>query len=181
MAQEKRMTPGTVRRSFHTAHASVSLLLIATGLFLWDPDLRAQLVGGYGREILDAHLWLGVGLLGVPILAGLLAARPLLRDLVRRLGPPDPPYAWAKLHIVASAVVTSLLGGSGLLLWFDLDLSPATLDLATELHLALTWLLIASIPVHLVMARRKVVSRARELFGRVPVSERRAPEFDEDE
>ena len=78
------MTPGAVRRALHAAHALTSVLLIATGLLLWDPDLRARFVGGYGREILEAHLWVGALLLGAPILAGLLAGRVLLRDLLRR-------------------------------------------------------------------------------------------------
>jgi cytochrome b subunit of formate dehydrogenase len=175
------MTPGAVRRIFHATHAAASLLLIATGLLLWDADLRARLIGGYGRQILETHLWLGSGLLVAPVLAGLVAGGPLLRDLARRLGPPDPPFAWVKVHIVGSLVMTLLLGGSGLLLWADLDLSPAVLDLATAVHLALTWLLAASIPIHLVLARRKIVLRAREILGLVSASELGTSFFDQDD
>ena len=175
------MTPGTIRRGLHAVHASVSVLLIATGLVLGDADLRARLVGGYGREILEAHLWLGAGLLAAPVLAGLVAGRALLRDLLRRLGPPDPPFAWAKVHIVASLVMTFLLGGSGLLLWADRGLSPDVLDLATAVHVAVTWLLAASIPVHLVVAWRKIVSRTREILGLVPASELGTEFFDLDD
>ena len=95
--------------ALHAAHALTSLLLIATGLLLGYPDLRSALVGGYGRQILDGHLWIGWAYLGAPVVAGAVAGRPLLRDLARRLGPPDPPFVWRKLHIVASLAMTILL------------------------------------------------------------------------
>ncbi|MDH3214186.1 MAG: cytochrome b/b6 domain-containing protein [Myxococcales bacterium] len=174
------MTPGAVRRALHAAHSLTSVLLIATGLLLWDPDLRARLVGGYGRQVLDGHLWIGWVFLAAPIVAVVVAARPILRDLARRLGPPDPPFAWRKVHIVASLAMTFLLGASGLVLWVDLDLPIAALDAALEVHLAATWLLTASIPVHLVVARRQIVARTRGILGLVPESELRPPFFDED-
>jgi cytochrome b subunit of formate dehydrogenase len=165
------MTPGAIRRALHGTHTLTCLLLIVTGLLVWDADLRARLVGGYGREILDLHVWIGWGFLAAPLLAALAAARPLLRDLARRLGPPDPPLVWRKVHIVGTLAMTFLLSVSGLLLWADLNLSLALLDASTEVHLATTWVLTASIPVHLVLARRKIVARVREMLGRVPESE----------
>lgn len=175
------MTPGPVRRALHATHTAASVLLIATGLLLSYPDLRGRLVGGYGREILDAHLWIGAALIAAPCVAGLLAGRLLLRDLVRRLGPPDPTFAWAKVHIVATLAMTSLLVATGLLLWLDFDLPTAVLDLATTSHVAATWLLVASIPLHVVLARRKIVARTREILGLVPASELLPPFFDEDD
>ena len=64
------MTPGAVRRALHAAHALTSVLLIATGLLLGYPDLRSALVGGYGRQILDGHLWIAWGFLGASVVAG---------------------------------------------------------------------------------------------------------------
>jgi cytochrome b subunit of formate dehydrogenase len=175
------MTPGAVRRALHAVHAITSVLLIATGLLLWDPDLRALLVGGYGRQILDGHVWIGWGFLGAPALAAVLAARPLLRDLGRRLGPPDPPLAWRKVHIVATLAMTLVLGASGVVLWADVDLSLAALDATRDAHVAASWLLTASIPVHVVVAWRPMVGRVREILGRVPESELRPPFFEEED
>ena len=175
------MTPGSVRRALHAAHALTSLLLIATGLLLGYPDLRSALVGGYGRQILDGHLWISWVFLGAPVVAGAVAGRPLLRDLARRLGPPDPPLVWRKIHIVASLAMTILLGASGGVLWLDLDLPLPALDAALDLHVAATWLLAASIPVHLVLAWRKIVARTGEILGLVPDSRLHPPFFDEDD
>ena len=58
---------------------ALPLLLLASGLLLTEPDLRAKLVGGYGREIMEIHLWSGWVFLGAPLLALALAPHPLLR------------------------------------------------------------------------------------------------------
>ena len=60
------MTASLVRRALHAAHAGVSLLLLATGLLLGSPDLRARLLGGYGREVAQWHDLGAYAFLGVP-------------------------------------------------------------------------------------------------------------------
>ncbi len=159
------MNPGGIRRGLHSGYALTSLLLIASGLLLWDADLRTRIVGGYGREILDFHLWVGWLFVALPLLV-LATARPLLRDLRRRLGPPDPPLAWPKVHIVGSLLAVSVLSATGVVLWADPELPLAWVDAMSALHLATSGLLTLSIPVHLVLARRKIASRSREILGR---------------
>ena len=163
------MTPSTVRRSLHLGHALTSILLIATGLLISYPDLRGSLVGGYGREILDWHLWVGWVFMALPLLALAVAARPVLRDLRRRLGPPDPVFAWRKIHIVATLVLTFLVSLSGVVLWVDWKLPLALIDAMLEIHVITTWTLLFSIPVHVVLAWRKTVARVREMLGIDPV------------
>lgn len=153
-----------VRRGLHATHALTSLILLATGVLLWEPDLRARLVGGFGREILQAHMWAGWVFIAAPGLAGLLAARLLLGDLTRRLGPPDG-LTWKKFHIVTSLVLGGVLSATGVLLWIDLDLSVAWLDRLADLHLAATWVLAATLPLHLFSARRKILARIRDPRG----------------
>ncbi len=165
------MTPGTVRRALHFVVALTALVLIVTGIPLWDPDLRARLLGGYGREILEVHLWFGWVFVVAPLLAAFAAARPLLRDMARRFGPPDPPYAWRKVHILSTLVLTFLLSASGVLLWSDLEMPLVLLDAGSEVHLIATWVLLGLIPVHILFSRRKIVARTREILGRVPRSE----------
>ncbi len=159
------MTPFTVRLLLHWTHALMSIALIVTGLLISYPDLRGSLIGGYGREILEWHLWAGWISMGAPALAMALSARPILRELRRRLGPPDPPYAWRKIHIVATLVLTFLVGASGVVLWLDFDIPLAVVDATLEVHIIVTWILIFGIPLHVVLSWRKTVSRTREMLG----------------
>ena len=159
------MTPSTIRRYLHLGHALTSVALIVTGLLISFPDLRGSLVGGYGREILDWHLWVGWTFMALPPIALLLAARPILRDLQRRLGPPDPVYAWRKIHIVTTLVSSFLVGLTGVVLWVDWELSLAFVDAMLEIHIIITWILVFSIPLHVVLVWRKTVARLREMLG----------------
>ena len=42
-----------IRWALHLVYALAVLVKVASGLLLTEPDLRAKLVGGYGREIMD--------------------------------------------------------------------------------------------------------------------------------
>lgn len=164
------MTPFTVRRYLHLFHSLTSIMLIATGLLISYPDIRGTLLGGYGREVLDWHLWSGWIFMGAPVLALALATRPILRDLRRRLGPPDPVYAWRKIHIVTTLILTFLVNATGVVLWLDFDIPLSFVDAMVEIHIIVTWILLFSIPLHVVLAWRKIVARTREMLGidRVP-------------
>ena len=154
-----------IRRAFHHLYTLAALLLIATGLLLAEPDLRARLVGGYGREILDLHIWVGVGFVAVPALALLLAARPLWRDLRRRLGPPDG-VTWRKVHTVFTLAAGAALGLTGLLLWLVPEMPLAAVDTLLTVHEWTMWPVIAALVAHVVVAWRKTVARTREILGR---------------
>ena len=116
-------------------------------------------------------------MLATPVLA-LLALRPIWRDLVRRLGPPDG-ITWRKINIVLTLVAAVALAGSGVLLWLDRGLSVAVIDAALFVHDAISWIMLAALLVHIVAAWRKTVVRTREIFGRE--SEPPFPFEDEDE
>lgn len=153
------MRPAGVRRALHHGHAATSIALIATGWLIGDADLRGRLLGGFGRELLDAHLGLGVAFGVVPALALAAAPRFLLRDLRLRLGPPGPRWAWRKVHLVGSLALAMALGASGVGLWLDLGLETRALDRLLEIHVACTWILALSVPVHLVAVRRRLAAR----------------------
>jgi cytochrome b subunit of formate dehydrogenase len=152
-----------IRRALHHVYTVATLVLVATGLLLNDPDLRARLIGGYGRETLDVHLWAGWVFLGVPALALLVRGRPLLRDLVRRLGPPDG-LTWRKFHTVLTLVAGVLLGVTGVVLWLDVRLPMLLADAILLTHEWCMWVVIAALAVHVVVAWRKTVSRTREIL-----------------
>lgn len=157
----------TIRRALHAGHALTTLVLIATGLLIGFPDLRARLVGGYGRELADVHVYVGLAFIAIPALAAAVATPSLYRDTVRRLGPPDA-LTWRKLHIVLTLVAGLLLTVSGLALWLDAGMPLAVSDAALAVHEILTYVLAAALPVHLIAGRRKIVERARVLLGREP-------------
>jgi len=160
------MTLATTRRLLHTVHGATTLALLATGLLIQWPDLRAQVVGGYGRELAQFHLWFGWAFAAAPLLAG-GAAGALFADLQRRLGPPDP-ITWRKLHIVITGVASALLTASGIILWWFHELPLLVEDVSLEIHIWATWVIVALLPVHLVAARRKIVERVRGFRGEEP-------------
>jgi len=152
------------RRLLHAAHALASLVLLATGFLLEFPDLRARVVGGYGLWISNVHLWSGAAFAAAPVLALAATARPLWRDLRRRLGPPGP-RGWRELHIVLSLASAFLLAVSGLVLWVAQDLPLPLEDACLEVHLIFTWVLAISLPLHLVAARAKIAAFFRGRSG----------------
>jgi cytochrome b subunit of formate dehydrogenase len=156
-----------VRRGLHSLHAATSLLLVASGLLIEWPDLRSRLVGGYGQEIAEWHLWLGLAFAGAPLLALAVRARRLLGDLALRLGPPYP-FGWKKLHIAASIALSALVTASGLVLWLDPPLPRAAWDAALWTHIVTAWAITVAIPVHLVVARRRIVQVVRVWLGLEP-------------
>jgi cytochrome b subunit of formate dehydrogenase len=144
-----------------------TLVLLATGFLIQWPDLRAQVVGGYGRELAEVHVWMGWAFAAAPALALALASRPLLDDLGRRLGSQEP-LSWRKAHVVITLVAGALLTLTGIALWVLGALPVALLDASLEVHIWATWVLAISLPVHLVVARRKIVERVRVALGGEP-------------
>ena len=170
-------SPVTVRRALHHVYATAAIVLIATGVFLGFPDMRARLIGGYGREILDYHLWSGWIFLAAPLLALALAARPLLADLRERLAP-NPDRRWRRLHVASALTTGSLLGISGLILWLDLEIPRPAADLVSNVHEIVSWVVLGELSAHLVMARRKIFEKTRSLLGLSTAAEPEQELFD---
>jgi cytochrome b subunit of formate dehydrogenase len=160
----KGMSPVWLRRALHAVHVVTSLVLLASGLLLEFPDLRARVVGGYGREIARVHNWLGLAFVVAPALALAIAPRLLVRDLRLNLSLPAG-LTWPGLHMLLTLVFSLLLAVSGVFLWVDWDLPLTALDAMLEVHIVVTWLLVASILAHLFAARRAIAARVG-LFGR---------------
>ncbi len=161
------MSPAHLRRLLHAVHAVTVLILLATGVLLYFPELRGATIGGYGQRILDVHLWAGVLFAVAPVAVWARAARPLTEDVRRRLGPPDP-WGWRKTHIVLSLVACAGLVLSGFVVWFEPSLPRSWGEPSHWVHDGLTAVLAVALPVHLVASRRKIVSRVREWLGLAP-------------
>jgi len=154
----------TVRRALHATHAVAALLLLGTGLLLEFPELRALSIGGYGGRIVAIHLWAGAAFAGIPLAALAFSYRGLVEDLRRRLGPPDP-WGWRKSHIAGSLAAGVLLTLTGLILWRDTWFPVVVGDGSRWLHIGLTIVIALELPIHLVVARKKLRSRVREWLG----------------
>jgi hypothetical protein len=127
--------------------------------------------------------WHDVGawaFLAAPLLALLVSARPLLVDLRTRLGSSDG-LTWRKLHIALTLALSSVLAASGLVLWTGAEVPAALYDGALELHVAASWGLGVTLPIHLVAARRKLAARAREILRGGPEGPLLDPALDPDE
>jgi hypothetical protein len=171
---------GLVRRGLHVAHAAAAIGLLATGVLLGAPDLRARLLGGYGREIAAWHDVGAYVFLAAPALALALAARPLLVDARTRLGPPDG-LTWRKLHLALTLALSAGLSASGLVLWGGSGAPALVYDAALEVHVAASWALGVALPLHLVAARRKLAARVREILRGGPDDAMFDPDLEPDE
>lgn len=154
------MTLVPVRRALHGSHALLTVALLVTGLLMGFPGLRARLVGGYGTEIWELHLALGLAFVALPLLALAAAGRGLARDAGRRLGPPRG-ITWRKVHLVASVAATLVLGLSGIPLGWDEPFPLVVLDGALLAHQAASWFLLGLVAIHLVAARRRLAAKLR--------------------
>lgn len=167
--------PVLVRHVLHHLNAATAIVLMVTGVFLTLPDLRARVIGGYGREILDLHLWVGWVFLATPPVALLLARRDLLVALRERL---SEGRAWRRFHMASVLIAGFVLGLTGVILWLDLELSRVLADLVSNSHELLSWFVIAELGVHVVAVRRKTFERARMLLGLSPPGNGENPEQD---
>ena len=162
----RRCDPVVVRHALHHIYAATAIVLMITGVFLTLPDLRGRVIGGYGREILDLHLWVGWLFLATPPIAVVLGRSDLLAALRERL---SEGHAWRRFHMASVLIAGFVLGTTGIVLWLDLELSRTLADLVSNLHQWLSWFVIAELGVHVVAARRKTFERARMLLGLSPL------------
>ena len=155
-----------VRHALHHTYAITAIVLMITGVFLTLPDVRGRLLGGYGRETLQVHLWAGWVFLAVPPLALLLARSGLVAALRERL---TEGRLWHRFHMASVLIAGFLLGLTGVVLWLDIELSRTLSDLTSNVHEWLSWFVIAELGVHVVVAWRKTYERTRMLLGLSPV------------
>lgn len=166
-ARISRATLAPIRRILHATIAVLSLTLLGTGFLIEFPDVRAWAIGGYGREVVRLHRWGGVLYVLAPLLALLLVARPLFLDFRHRVGGPDSSLG-RKVVVGGSLPLWSLLVVTGALLWPGLRLSATLADLALGSHIALTWVLVVWLLLHLFRARRSIVAKVLHVFRRTP-------------
>ena len=156
---------GRTERALHWTHAVSFLLMLATGLILMLPSLseivaRRQLVK-------NVHLWTAVAwvvLIAVIIVAG--DRRSLRQDwreaesldaddrrwLIGRRAPQGKFNAGQKLNVLLTAAFAVLFLVSGIFLWLGERDHSFLLDGTGTLHVALTWVSLATLVGHLYLA-----------------------------
>jgi len=151
---------------FHFFYAVVALGLVATGLLIQFPDLRARFIGGYGRTVAWLHEWSGVGMLVVPLLALMLAPAMAWETVQLRSWRRD------KLWIHAANLWFTIVSGivfvvSGFLLWFQQGLPDPVIDWSYVFHDIFSYVLYVMIPLHILVSLGRTVRNLRARLGRL--------------
>jgi cytochrome b subunit of formate dehydrogenase len=160
-------------KSSHAVHALTFLALLGTGLLLFFPVVRAQLIGGYSLHLRVAHFWVGI--------AFALASAPFVRPAIRPM--PSLPAAeagaarriWRRFHLLFTLGATVTFTVSGLILWFERSFPLYVLDASALAHRWLTYGACAVLMVHLAVAvlRSRVrLVRERLRVGAAPLGVR---------
>ena len=156
---------GRTERLLHWVHASSFLVLLATGLALYLPDL-AELVGR--RPLLKGlHLWTAAAWAVALLLAVALGDRRRLaadwRE-IERIDADDRRWlrgghaasgrfnAGQKLNALLTAAFAVLFAVSGLLIWLGERDHRFLLEGAGPVHVVLTWLSVLLLTGHLYLA-----------------------------
>lgn len=83
-----KLSPAAGRRGLHALHTLSGLALLGTGLLIQWPELRARVLGGYGRELGLLHDQAAIAFLAAPALAVALSGSALVREASARLRRP---------------------------------------------------------------------------------------------
>lgn len=141
---------------FHAYYSLVVIVLIATGLPIQLPDLRAQIFGGYGRLLAAVHEWAGIVMLALPCAAFALHPSRVVETVRIR------SYRRESLRFHAINLWFTIASGvvfiaTGFVLWFQDRLPDRLVDISMELHLLFSYVLYVSIPIHVFTARHRIV------------------------
>jgi cytochrome b subunit of formate dehydrogenase len=158
-ATRDRSGSPVARHLLHSVHTVTFLLLLASGLLLFVPELRSLATGGYSLHLRQLHRWSGIAFVALPaaILAGYGA-----RALAARAASRTARARWKRFHFAASAVMTALFAITGAMLWSPAAFSEMTVDLARALHERLTFVAAAFLGAHVIEAGSGAV--AQRLF-----------------
>jgi cytochrome b subunit of formate dehydrogenase len=153
------------QRTFHLANALASVALIGTGLLISYPDIRAQLIGGYAMQLSKWHHWIGVAFIAMPLLWLLKDPAALLHTVRWYLGAVRLDL-WRKLHYGVSLLACVILAITGAVLWLNVEIDRAMADTMVGAHVVATWVLLFTIPLHLLSAVLRVGRAKRRHAGR---------------
>ncbi len=163
------MKPARIRRLVHDTNATVALALLLTGTLIGFPDLRAMLLGGYGHQLHDIHIWSGWTFVSVPLLGFVYKRKEIAAHLQRRLRP-GRQNQLRRVHLAGTLACCTLFGITGLVMWWEAGVPLIVLDAMLEVHIWLAWLMGATLLTHLYSARRGILGRTRQFFRRAKLA-----------
>lgn len=146
--------PGARYRWVHAIYACIVIVLIATAIPIQFPDLRASLIGGYGRSFATVHEWAGVAMLALPAVVLAVTPRKAVETILIR------SYRREHLRLHAVNLWFTLASGvlfvaTGFLMWFPSRFPDAVVDTSADVHRILSYLLYVMVPLHLVIASKR--------------------------
>ena len=157
------------QRAFHAANALASVALILTGLLLSYPDIRAQLIGGYAMQLSKWHHWIGLAFIAMPLLLLLREPAALMGTVRWHFGAARLDL-WRKLHYGVSLLACVVLAITGMVLWLNVEIDRVMADSMIGAHVVSTWVLLFTIPLHLMSAVLRVGRAKRQHAGRDPTA-----------
>ncbi len=159
------MKPARIRRLVHDTNATAALALLLTGTLIAFPDLRSIVLGGYGNQLHDIHIWSGWTFVSVPLLGFIYKRKEIAAHLRRRLRP-GRQNQLRRVHLAGSLACGTLFGITGLVMWWEAGVPLIVLDALLEVHIWLAWLMGFALLTHLYSARRGILGRTRQFFRR---------------
>jgi hypothetical protein len=139
------MSPAVARPLLHAVHLAAALVLLATGMLLLIPGLRAHVTGGHSLVIRDTHRWGGVAF---AVLPALIAAGAGTRAVLAVPGR-GARALWRRLHLATTVATGAAFTVTGAALWGARHVPDGLADGARALHTWLTWALLALVAAHL--------------------------------
>ena len=161
MDRPAALSAALARPVLHTAHVLTFALLLATGLLLLLPTLRATLTGGYSLLIRDTHRWGGIAFAVLPVAIVLyFGARAVFVAPARRTW----RTLWQGAHVGVTAAMGMLFTLTGFVIWWKRSLPDAIVDPSRSVHDGLTYVAIVLVGVHLVeVALAALVARVQTI------------------
>jgi cytochrome b subunit of formate dehydrogenase len=139
------MSPILVRPLLHTAHLLTFLLLLATGLLLFLPGLRALITGGYSLVIRETHRWGGVAFVVLP---GVLVLPCGVRRVFAVPGQRTGRKLWQGMHTSVTVLTGAMLALTGFILWGKRLFPEGIADSSLTAHDWLTFVGVAVLGMH---------------------------------
>jgi len=141
------LSAALARPVLHTAHVLTFAVLLATGLLLLLPTLRATLTGGYSLLIRNTHRWGGVACAVLPAAIALyFGARAVFVTPAHRTW----RTLWQGAHVGVTLLFGVLFTLTGFVIWWKRRLPEGLVDTSRSVHDGLTYVAIVLVGAHLV-------------------------------
>jgi hypothetical protein len=140
------MSPALARPLLHTVHLLTFAVLLATGLLLFIPGLRAAITGGYSLLIRGTHRWGGVAFATLPVLI-------IVRYGVRHVFAPPPQRTlrtlWQGTHMGITLVMSVVFIVTGFIMWGRRSVPQSAADASQSMHDWFTYVAAVVVAAHL--------------------------------